>query len=273
MNKNEIEEIELDLFLEAIFRRYGYDFSQYARSSIKRRVKSLARSSGFRHISEMIPRALHDASFIKQMMNDISITVTEMFRDPWVFKTIRDQVLPKLKIFPRINIWHAGCATGEEVYSMAILLKEEGLLENTQIYATDFNDNSLEIAKRGIYPLENFQKYTKNYLEAGGKQSFSDYYYVKYNSATFDKVLKECIVFTSHNLAEDRVFAEMHFIICRNVLIYFKQTLQEKVVDLFEASLAPRGFLLLGLKESLKFSKKRDHFEIYANKEKIYRVK
>lgn len=273
MNDYEKEELELDAFLTVIDQCYGYDFSGYARSSIKRRVKNLCNISGHKHISEMLARILYDIDFLDKFLQSMPVTVTDMFRDPWVFKTLRERVIPALRIFPKINIWHAGCATGEEVYSMAILLKEEGLLDYVQIYATDFNNHSLKIAQEGIYPLESIQKFTQNYQQAGGKNSFSDYYHVKYNSAKFDSVLKKNIVFTNHNLVEDKAFGEMNLVVCRNVLIYFKQSLQDKVLSLFRDSLLPKGFLVLGDKETIKFSQVRGYFDIFAAKEKIFRMK
>lgn len=273
MNNHEKEELELDTFLTVIHSCYGYDFKDYARASLKRRVQNLAIISGYQHISEMLPRILYDSDFLNQFLEGMSITVTDMFRDPWVFKALRERVLPALRIFPKINIWHAGCATGEEVYAMAILLKEEGLFDHTQIYATDFNNHSLKIAEEGIYPLERLQKFTENYLQAGGKSSLSDYYHVKYNSAKFDSALKKNIIFTNHNLVEDRVFGEMNLIVCRNVLIYFNQTLQNKVLMLFKDSLTPTGFLLLGDKETTHFSQVSGYFDVYAAKEKIFKLK
>lgn len=273
MNKHEIEEIEVNGFLDMVYHRYGYNFNDYARASIKRRIQNVATTSGFEYISEMLPKILYDDTFLNVFLKGMSVTVTEMFRDPWVFKTIREKVIPKLRIFPQINIWHAGCATGEEVYSMAILLEEEGLLEQSQIYATDFNNHSLEIAQKGIYPIKNLQKYTQNYLHAGGKNSFSDYYRVKYSCAKFANSLKENIVFTNHNLVNDQAFGEMNLVICRNVLIYFKQSLQDRVLRLFKDSLSPKAFLVLGDKETIRFSQVNEFFEEFARKEKIYRMK
>jgi chemotaxis protein methyltransferase CheR len=273
MNESEKEELELDAFLSIVNQCYGYNFSEYARSSIRRRIRNLASTTGHKYISEMLPKLLYDNDFIDKFLKGMSVTVTEMFRDPWAFKVLRETVIPTLKIFPKINIWHAGCATGEEVYSMAILLKEEGLLDYAQIYATDYNNHSLKIAQEGIYPLENMQTYTQNYIKSGGKKSFSDYYHVKYNSAKFDSSLKKNIVFTNHNLVEDKAFGEMNLVVCRNVLIYFKQTLQDKVLTLFRDSLLPRGFLLLGDKETINFSRVSENFEKFSAKEKIFRMK
>ena len=271
MNDHDKEELELDIFLKIVEECYQYDFKDYARASIKRRVQNLMHESHCDHISDLLPKILYEPEFINAFLTSMSVTVTEMFRDPWVFKIIREQVVPALKIFPKINIWHAGCATGEEVYSMAIILKEEGLLEHTQIYATDFNNNSLDYAKEGIYPLENLQLFTKNYRTSGGKNSFMDYFHVKYNSAKINNDLKKNIVFTNHNLVTDKVFGEMNLIVCRNVLIYFKQVLQNRVLGLFNKSLKARGFLVLGDKETTQFSTKSDCFEMFSAKEKIFR--
>ncbi len=273
MKKAKLADIELDAFLNVVREAWGYNFEEYARASVKRRIQNLLTLSGLRYISEMIPKVLYDDTFLNKFLTVMSVTVTEMFRDPWVFKTLREEVIPKLRIFPRIKIWHAGCATGEEVYSLAIILKEEGLLKHTQIYATDFNNNSLKIAEKGIYPMENLRKQIKNYQQAGGINSFSDYYHVKYNSVKFDSSLKKNIVFTNHNLAEDKVFAEMNLILCRNVLIYFKPSLQNKVLNLFKDSLYPKGFLLLGDKETIQFSEVTECFDEFAKEEKIFRLR
>lgn len=273
MKDHEKEELELDVFLTLVHKCYGYDFSQYARASIKRRVQKLTLLSGHKHISALLPKILYEPDFLDEFLRGMSVTVTEMFRDPWVFKMLREKVIPALRIFPKINIWHAGCATGEEVYSMAILLQEEGLLEYSRIYATDFNDHSLRIAHNGIYPLENMKKYTQNYIQAGGKSSFSDYYRVGGEFAIFDNSLKKNIVFTNHNLVEDQAFGEMNLVVCRNVLIYFNQTLQSRVLGLFRDSLSTRGFLILGEKETTRFSKLDDDFEVFSSREKIFRMK
>ncbi|PCJ47782.1 MAG: chemotaxis protein CheR [Moraxellaceae bacterium] len=264
---------EIEQLLEAIDFRYGYDFRHYARASLERRIKHRVGLSGLKHVTEMIPKILHDPNYFDLFLKDMSITVTEMFRDPYVFKKIRGDVCTHLSTYPRINIWHAGCATGEEVYSMAILLKEEGLLEKTRIYATDYNDYSLAIAKKGIYGAEHMKLFTKNYIASGGKTSFSDYYVSKYNSAKIDESLKQHITFANHNLMKDQVFAEMHLIVCRNVLIYFDKELQNRVLDLFKQSLIHRCYLILGDKETLDFSCVNDEFELSSKKERIYRKK
>jgi len=268
---NQTLEIEINLLLEAIFKRYGYDFRHYSRASLIRRIMNFRDKSKVNHIADMIPRILRDKEFLNDFLHNISIKVTEMFRDPDFFLALRNNVIPYLKTYAYINIWHAGCSTGEEVYSTAIILKEEGFLDRARIYATDFNNHSLQTAQEGIFPLENMKLYTANYNKAGGKGSLSDYYHANYKSASFDKLLRENILFTNHNLATDRVFTEAHLIICRNVLIYFDKHLQNKVLTLFEKSLCHNGFLCLGTKESLDFSKQESNFKVIDKKSKIYR--
>lgn len=270
MIKSEIENIEISLLLEAMYQRYGYDFRDYARASIDRRVRQFAIKSGIKSISEMIPSLLHDESFFQTLIREFSITVTEMFRDPKVYLVLKEKVFPILKTFPFIKIWHAGCATGEEVYSLAILLSEAGLSKKATIFATDFNDDALATAKQGIYPIENIKQSTLNYQKAGGSKSFSDYYHAKYDSISIANSLKKNITFANHNLVIDQTFSEMHLILCRNVLIYFNKTLQERVFNLFDDSLVNGGFLCLGSKESLLFTSIQDKFVSVDNKEKIY---
>lgn len=271
LNKADSLEFEVNMLLEAILFRYGYDFRHYARASLERRVLNRVQLSELNSVSDMIPKIMHDPSFFNLFLKDMSITVTEMFRDPFVFKKIRESVFTQLKTYSRVNIWHAGCATGEEVYSMAIMLKEEGLLKRTQIYATDFNNHSLEIAAKGIYPAGKIKLFTENYLNSGGTKSFADYYQAKYECAKLTESLKEHITFANHNLIKDQVFAQMHLVMCRNVLIYFDQNLQNRVLNLFEQSLIHRGFLILGDKESLDFSTVKDSFDKYQYPERIYR--
>ncbi len=271
MKREEMLEFEVNQLLEAINFRYGYDFRDYARASIERRILNRVQLSDLNSVSEMLPKIMHDQAFFDLFLRDMSVTVTEMFREPSVFKVIREAVFTQLKTYSRVNIWHAGCATGEEVYSMAIMLKEEGLLDKTRLYATDYNNHSLEIAEKGIYPAQKIKLFTKNYLEAGGRGSFADYYLAKFNSAIMSDSLKKHITFANHNLMKDQCFAEMHLIVCRNVLIYFNRQLQNRVFQLFKESLIPRGFLLLGDKETLEFSTVADSFEHFSEKEKIYR--
>lgn len=268
-----LKDIEIECLLESIYQHYGYDFRSYAKASLKRRIQNFVSSTNCTHVSELIPKLLHNRELFGEFLSNMSVTVTEMFRDPEIFKTLREKVIPVLKTYSRINIWHAGCATGEEVYSMAILLHEEGLLERTRIYATDFNEHSLATAEAGIYPAERMQLYTQNYLKAGGKHSLADYYWANYNSAKMSDFLRDRITFANHNLSCDQVFAEMHLTLCRNVLIYFDKDLQNRVLNLFSEGLTSRGFLSLGDKETLKFSSIYNDFEAISEPLKIYRKK
>ena len=271
MPPNDIERIETEILLEGIFRRWGYDFRHYARGSLKRRLKHRLGLSGLNHLSEMLPKLLHEEEFFDLLLKDLSVTVTEMFRDPRFYVALRQQVVPVLRTYPFIKVWHAGCATGEEVYSTAILLKEEGLYDRTQFYATDYNNQSLEVARQGMYPLDNIRTYTANYNAAGGKASFSDYYHAKYGSAKMNDALRENITFAYHNLVTDGAFGEMNLIVCRNVLIYFDKTLQDRVLSLFCDSLCHRGYLCLGTKETIGFSAVSDRFESVVGKDRIFR--
>ena len=271
MTQQETQDFEIKQLLEAIFFRYGYDFRNYALASLQRRILNRVALSGLSCVAELTAKILHDSHMFDLFLKDMSITVTEMFRDPHVFKKIREEVCLHLKTYPRINIWHAGCATGEEAYSMAILLKEEGLLDRTQIYATDYNNHSLAIAEKGIYPAAQIKQYTQNYLASGAKASFADYYTAKYDLAKMDDSLKENITFANHNLMKDQAFAQMHLILCRNVLIYFDPELKNQVLDVFNQSLIHRCFLVLGDKETLDFSQLQDSFDLTSRKEKIYR--
>jgi len=273
LNSVAIQDIEVELLLEAIHQRYGYDFLHYSRASIKRRIQHHLAKIKSSKISDIIPAILYDEAAFKALLFDLSVTVTEMFRDPWFYLAIRQHVIPFLKTFPFINIWQAGCATGEEVYSLAILLKEENLYDRAQIYATDFNDRALDKAKSRIYSLEPMKDYSLNYQKSGGTKSLSHYYYAQYDSVIFNADLQKNVTFANHNLATDGVFGEMHLVLCRNVLIYFNQTLQDRVLSLFRDSLCHNGFLCLGSKESLHFSAVRDNFVEFKPKEKIYQCK
>jgi chemotaxis protein methyltransferase CheR len=279
MNENEVtekienEDIEIRVLLEAVYLKYGYDFRNYSNAHMKRRIIRRLSVEGLSSISEMLHKAIYDESFFKKLLSDFSVNVTEMFRDPTFYMAFRKNVIPVLNTYPFIRIWHAGCSTGEEVYSMAILLKEEGLLDRAHIYATDFNKVVLEKAKDGIYPIESIKDYTHNYQLAGGKTSFADYYIAKYDSVIFDQSLKKKITFADHNLVTDGVFGEMHVIICRNVLIYFNRALQNKVIKLFSDSLCNGCFLCLGSKETIKFSNSVNDFDEVVASEKIYRKK
>jgi chemotaxis protein methyltransferase CheR len=269
-SKEDLVDFEVSLLLEAVLFCYDYDFRHYSRASLTRRVYNCLEKSNIDSVAEMIPKIIHDIDFFELFLKEMSITVTEMFRDPLVFKTLRSQVVTRLKTYSRINIWHAGCATGEEVYSLAIMLQEEGLLSRCQIYATDFNNHSLAIAEQGIYTAEKIAGYTRNYISAGGKASFADYYQAKHGNAKMKNELKQHITFAHHNLIKDQCFAQMHLIICRNVLIYFDRKLQDQVLSLFKQSLLHRGYLVLGDKESLEFSKQKDNFITIAKNQRIY---
>lgn len=256
--------------LESIRFVYGYDFTDYSEASVKRRIDHFMNTRKITALDQLGKLVLKDEKLFEEFVQEVSVTVTEMFRDPVFYKSLRQNVIKRLATYPFIKIWIAGCATGEEIYSLAILLQEEGLLNRSVIYATDINQKSLQIAKDGVYPVGNMKSHTANYQKAGGTKSFSEYYKAKYNSVMFDKSLKQNIVFSPHNLAIDRSFNEFQLIMCRNVLIYFNQQLQNKVINLFYESLCPFGFLALGNKESLLFSEKRKCFEEVDRKEKIF---
>ena len=273
MKPCEIENIEIDLLLDAIFRRYGHDFRHYARASVERRVRHFLSRAGCATISEMIPKLLHEETFFAGFLGQFSITVTEMFRDPFVYKSIRENVLPMLQTYPFIKVWHAGCASGEEAYSLAIVLKEADLYDQSTIYATDYNDLVLQKAREGIYDLESMKLFTKNYQDSGGKSSLSEYYHAEYGAIVMDKGLRRNITFANHNLVTDSVFSETHLILCRNVLIYFDRELQDRVLELFSDSLVRGGFLCLGSKESVQFSAVKDDFKIFDEKSRIYQKK
>jgi chemotaxis protein methyltransferase CheR len=267
----ELEQIEVDLLLEGIYRQYGFDFRQYAYASIRRRLWKRVDAEGLTTISALQDRVLHEPAMMERLLLDLSINVTAMFRDPQFYTVFREQVIPTLRTYPFIRLWHAGCATGEEVYSMAMLLEEEGLYERSRIYATDINEVVLQKAKAGIFPLDRMKEYTENYIAAGGKRSFSDYYTAKYGGALFAPELTRNVVFSQHNLVTDRSFSEFNVILCRNVLIYFDKSLQAKVHGLFYDSLAMFGILALGSKEALRFSPYDECYEQINGPEKIYR--
>jgi chemotaxis protein methyltransferase CheR len=269
--KPDLERIEIELLLEGIFRQYGFDFRAYAYASIRRRLWKRIEEEKLSSISALQERVLHQPEMMEKLLLDLSINVTAMFRDPGFYQTFREHVVPLLRTYPFIRIWHAGCSTGEEVYSMAILLREEGLYDRSRIYATDINEVVLQKAKTGIFPLDRMQEYTENYLKAGGRRAFSEYYTAKYDGAIFRPSLLQNVVFSQHNLVTDRSFAEVNVILCRNVLIYFDRTLQHRVHGLFYDSLAMFGILGLGSKESLRLSKYEDCYEPVSNAQKLYR--
>jgi len=268
---SELERLEIELLLEAVYRRYGFDFRQYAQASLKRRLWRRAYAEGVGSISELQARLLHDPQSMERLLLDLSINVTSMFRDPTFYRAFREKVVPQLHTYPFTRIWCAGCSTGEEVYSLAIVLQEEGLYERTRIYATDINESVLATAKAGIFPLEKMQHYTKNYIRGGGKHDFSRYYLAAYEAAQFSKTLTENVVFAQHNLAMDRAFNQFNVIVCRNVMIYFDKPLQDRVHELFYESLEQFGVLALGHKETLAFTPLADRYEELDPAERIYR--
>jgi chemotaxis protein methyltransferase CheR len=262
---------DIELFLQQIANWYGYDFTGYSRASLRRRIDSFYTKGRHASFAEMQERIRQQPSYFTRFLEEVTVNVTEMFRDPGFYKTLRQDILPVLATYPFIRIWHAGCSTGEEVYSMAILLKEAGLLQKSILYATDLNQSVLEKAKTGIFPMAAMQQHSENYIRSGGSNDFSAYYTANYNNARFDPSLAERMIFSSHNLAADSSFNEFQLILCRNVLIYFDQELQSKVLQLFDRSLDSLGFLALGSKESLRFSPIAMHYKQVDNKEKIWR--
>ena len=264
------EQVEVDLLLESIFRLYGFDFRGYARASITRRLWRRAGLEDCSTLSGLQERLLHDPDCMERLLLDLSINVTAMFRDPNFYLAFRRSVVPLLRTYPFLRIWNAGCSTGEETYSLAILLAEEGLYERTRIYATDMNESVLAEATKGVMPLEKMKEYTENYLAAGGTRAFSEYYVTGYEGAQFDRSLADNIVFARHNLVTDRSFNEFHVVVCRNVMIYFDPQLQRRVHQLFYESLIRLGVLALGPKESLALTDHQDRFEALDPHERIY---
>lgn len=250
---------------------YEYDFTEYSRASLKRRLIHFLQHLEFTDVESAIAALSRNPGHFRGAVMDLSVVVTEMFRDPWVYQTLREKCIPWLKTFPFIRIWHAGCATGEEVYAMSILLQEEGLADRTQIYATDLNGRALAKAREGIYPMNRIREYTKNYQDSGGKNAFSDYYHAKYDAAIMAPELRKNITFAEHNLVTDSVFGEMQLIMCRNVLIYFSRPLQDRVLHLFHESLCTGGLLCLGTKESIHFSSVNNQFAEINKEEKIFK--
>ncbi|HUQ79542.1 MAG TPA: protein-glutamate O-methyltransferase CheR [Gemmatimonadaceae bacterium] len=268
---SELERLEIELLLEAVYRHYGFDFRSYAYASIRRRLWRRIDAEGLTTVSALQDRVLHTPAMMEQLLLDLSINVTAMFRDPTFYLAFRQNVVPLLRTYPFFRIWHAGCSTGEEVYSMAILLEEEGLYERARIYATDINEVVVHRARAGIFPLDRMQEYTENYIRAGGTRSFSEYYTAKYDGALFSPGLQRNVVFSQHNLVTDRSFAEFNVILCRNVLIYFDRELQNRVHGLFHESLVHLGILCLGSKESLRLSEYEPSYEELSAHNRIYR--
>jgi chemotaxis protein methyltransferase CheR len=268
---DELEDLELELLLEGVFRRYGFDFREYAPASLRRRIWRRITAEGLTSISALLERLLHDPPTMERLLLDLSINVTAMFRDPTFYVAFRQRVAPALRTYPFTRLWVAGCSTGEEVYSLAILLHEEGAYERCRIYATDINESVLDRARAGVFPLEKMQEYTNNYIRAGGTRAFSEYYVAAYDGAQFDRSLVENVVFAQHNLASDRSFNEFNVIVCRNVMIYFDKTLQHRVHRLFYESLSQLGILALGHRESIRFSPLEGRYEELDAAEKLYR--
>jgi len=266
-----LERLEIELLLDGVFRHYGYDFRSYAFSSLRRRFRKRLEAEGLQTFSALQDLVLHDPEAMERLLRDMSVNVTGMFRDPTFFLALRQNVVPILRTYPFVRIWHAGCATGEEVYALAILLEEEGLYERSRIYATDMNADALEKSKAGIFPLARMREYTANYIQAGGARSFSEYYTANYDAALFDPKLRRNVLFAQHNLATDTSFSEFNLILCRNVLIYFDRALKERVYKLFADSLASLGILSLGRRESLRFTAAEAEYEEFDPRERIYR--
>jgi chemotaxis protein methyltransferase CheR len=269
--RDDVDEIELALLLEGVFRRYGFDFREYAPASLRRRVWRRVHAEGLSTISALQDKLLHDPACMERLLLDLSINVTAMFRDPSFYVTFREKVVPLLRTYPFTRIWVAGCSTGEEVYSLAILLTEAGLYDRTRIYATDINESVLDRARAGVFPLDKMREYTQNYIKAGGERAFSEYYLAKYDGAQFQRSLAGNVVFAQHNLVSDRSFNEFNVIVCRNVMIYFDRALQDRVHRLFYESLVTFGVLALGAKESIRFSPFEDRYEDLDANERLYK--
>lgn len=267
----DLEQLEVELLLEGIHRRYGFDFREYAPASLKRRLRRRMDGEQVETVSALQSLILHDRTVMERLLLDLSVNVTAMFRDPSFYVAFRKKVVPALRTYPFSRLWVAGCSTGEEVYSLAILLAEEGLSDRVRIYATDINQAVIEIAQLGVFPLDKMQEYTQNYIRAGGSRSFSEYYVARYDGARFAGDLVDGVVFAQHNLVSDSVFNEFHAITCRNVMIYFAQPLQEHVHRLFYESLAMFGVLALGQKETIRFSAQESSFEELDAEERLYK--
>ena len=265
------EAIEIQLLLEAVYRRYGFDFRDYASPSIQRRVLDSVGAEGLAGVSELQGKLLHDASCMERFLLAVTVNVTTMFRDPGFYRAFRARVVPHLRACPFLRLWHVGCSTGEEVYSMAIVLHEEGLYPKCRIYATDMNEEVVSRAKAGIFPPDHVREYTRNYFQAGGTASLSDYYVARYDGVLFKRALAENVVFAQHNLVTDSSFNEFHVILCRNVLIYFNDALTARVHRLLYDSLAPAGFLGLGSQETIRFTPHEACYEEFDRAERIYR--
>ncbi len=263
-------DIELQLLIEAVYLKYHYDFRQYAKASLKRRLTAAMTRFGCTTLSQLQDKVVHEPATFPQLLDFLTVPVSEMFRDPGYFRSLRESVVPLLRTYPSLKVWVAGCSTGEEVYSLAILLREEGLLARTLIYATDINPQTLKKAQAGIYDMERVAGFTENHRKSGARTSLSDYYTAAYGNVVLDKALRQHVVFSDHSLATDSVFAEMHLVSCRNVLIYFNRELQDRALGLFREALCRKGFLGIGSKESLRFSVHADAFVELDRQERIY---
>ena len=263
-------DIELRLLIDAIYHKYHYDFRAYAGASLKRRMNTAMTRFGCGSLSQLQDKVLHDPAFFSALLDFLTVQVSEMFRDPAYFRALREKVVPLLRTYPSLKIWIAGCSAGEEVYSLAILLREEGLLERSLIYATDINPHALQRAEAGVYDIDRIPGFTANHRKSGAVTSLSDYYTARYGRAMFDKSLKKHIAFSDHSLATDSVFAEVQLISCRNVLIYFNRPLQDRAIGLFREALCRKGFLGIGAKESLRFCSHTDAFEELSREDRIY---
>jgi chemotaxis protein methyltransferase CheR len=270
IESEKIEDIEIRLLLEALYSAYHYDFRNYAMASLKRRLRQACEQLGFDTLSALQESLLHDPATLPRLLGYLTVQVSELFRDPSYFRAIREEMMPHLRTYPSLKVWVAGCGGGEEVYSLAILFREEGLEQRTLFYATDINDEALAQAEAGIFALDRIQLFTENHRKSGGKSSLSDYYSAAYGRASFDKSLRQRVVFSDHSLVTDAVFGEMHLISCRNVLIYFDRKLQDRALGLFKDSLTRKGFLGLGAKETLRFSDHAEAFTDFVHEEKIY---
>ena len=269
--KAELEDVEVQLLTEGIYRHYGFDFRDYSLPSLRRRIWKRVYAEGLSTISGLIEKVLHDAASMERLLLDLSVNTTAMFRDPTFYVSFRRNVVPLLRTYPFVRIWHAGCSTGEEVYSMAILLQEEGLYDRCRIYATDINEAVLQKAKSGIFPIQTMQENTSNYMAAGGSGTFSDYYTARYDYTIFRPSLRENVVFAQHNLVTDASFNHFNVIFCRNVLIYFNNALQDRVQQLFLESMEMFGVLGLGKKETIRYTAVADKYEELDPDERIYR--
>jgi chemotaxis protein methyltransferase CheR len=269
--RDDVDEIELELLLEGVYRCYGFDFRQYAPASLRRRVWRRVHAEGLTTLSALQDKLLHDPACMERLLLDLSINVTAMFRDPSFYIAFREKVVPLLRTYPFTRIWLAGCSTGEEVYSLAILLQEEGVAERARLYATDINESVLDRARAGVFPLDKMREYTQNYIKAGGQTAFSEYYVAKYDGAQFQRSLVDNVVFAQHNLVSDRSFNEFNVIVCRNVMIYFDRALQDQVHRLFYESLMTFGVLALGAKESIGFSPFESRYEDIDANERLYK--